>query len=422
MSYMRSKLRQLSADEFLQFVDQFNVKSLYQTPCYGSVMEKQHMETMYLGLGDENGTIVAASLILVERLNGFKYAYAPRGFLINYNNFSLLRLFTKEIKKYLGRHEIMAIKISPYIIRRVINSKKEIIEENQYFDTIYLNFKKLGYYHLGFNHYFEAFKPRYEAMINLNRPYYELFMNMSKQYRTKVRSAERHGVSVHKDSGNNLEYLYLQTKNHYPRDLRYYQDIYRYFHEKDQVEFYYTRLDTKYYLEMIQNLYVRTEDLVNRMNFEVMKSANKNNEKLIEQKLRIDSLLAKYKNDLVKATAYLRDYPNGAITSSALVIKQQKEVTLLMDGYDPQFKSFNSKHLLLWKLIEKYSKEGFERFHLGGMSNPLLEQNPYSGLNQFKFNFGAYAYEYIGDLELITNGALYFMYQNTSPIRGMLKK
>lgn len=419
---MRSKLKQLSANEFLQFVNQFNVKSLYQTPFYGSAMEKQHMETLYLGLVDEMGSIIAASLILVERVNGFKYAYAPRGFLLNYNNFSLLQAFTKEIKRFLGRREIIALKISPYIVRRVINSKKETVEENQYFDTIYLNFKKLGYYHLGFNHHFESFKPRYEAILPLNKPYYELFMNMSKQCRTKVRSAERHGVSVHKDSGNNLEYLYLQTKDRYSRDLRYYQDIYRYFHDTNQVEFYYTRLDTKYYLEMIQSLYVRTEELVNRMNFEVIKSANKNNEKLIEQKLRIDALLAKYKIDLIKATGYLRDYPNGVITSTALVIKQQKEVTLLMDGYDPQFKSFNSKHLLLWKLIEKYSKEGFERFNLGGMSNPLLENNPYDGLNQFKFNFGAYAYEYIGDLELITNGPLYFMYQNTSPIRGILKK
>lgn len=414
--------KQLTAEEFLQFSEQFNIQSAYQTPAYGSVMEHQQYEVFYVGLVDGNGAIVAASLIYVERLNGFKYAYAPRGFLINYNNFDLLKKFTKGLKKFLGKREIMAIKISPYIIRQVTNSHHEIVEENHYFETIFLHLKKLGYYHLGFNHHFEAMKPRFEAILDLKKPSSLLFMEMTKQYRTKVRGAERHGITVHKDSGNNLEYLYLHTKNNYPRDLRYFQDVYRYFHDTDQVEFYYTHLDTKAYLELVQECYVRSEDLVSRMNLAVIDSANKDNERLIEQKLRLDLVLARYKNELVKATNYLRDYPNGVVTASALVVKQQKQVSLIMDGYDPQFKSLNSKHLLLWKLIDKFSQEGFENFNLGGMSNPNLEDNFYQGLNQFKFQFGALAYEYIGDLELITNSPLYFMYQNTSPIRGMLKK
>ena len=93
-----------------------------------------------------------------------------------------------------------------------------------------------------------------------------------------------------------------------------------------------------------------------------------------------------------------------------------------MDGFDPNYKHFNAKHLLLWKLIEKFSQEGFKRFNLGGVTNPLLEKNPYKGLNNFKKNFGADIYEYVGDLELITNKTLYFMYRNAAPIRNMLKR
>ena len=93
-----------------------------------------------------------------------------------------------------------------------------------------------------------------------------------------------------------------------------------------------------------------------------------------------------------------------------------------MDGYDPKYKSLNSKHLLIWKLIERYSKMGFKKFNLNGMTSLNVENNPYNGLNEFKLGFNAQSYEYIGDLELITNKALYFMYQNTAPLRNILKR
>ena len=73
--------------------------------------------------------------------------------------------------------------------------------------------------------------------------------------------------------------------------------------------------------------------------------------------------------------------------------------------------------------MEKYAADGFERFNLGGMSNPLLaEDNKYKGLNDFKLCFGAKSVEYIGDLELITNPILYAIYRNGSPFRKMKKK
>ena len=93
-----------------------------------------------------------------------------------------------------------------------------------------------------------------------------------------------------------------------------------------------------------------------------------------------------------------------------------------MDGFDSKYKEFNSKHLLIWKLIERYSKMGLKKFNLGGMTNPTLTKNKYKGLNEFKLGFNAKCIEYIGDLELITNNSLYFIYKNTFSIRHILKR
>lgn len=84
------QFRELNEQEFIDFTNNFPLKSIYQTLEYGLVMQKQNYQTFLLGLLNNN-TIVAATLILVKKEEGFKYAYAPRGFLLNYEDFYLDR-------------------------------------------------------------------------------------------------------------------------------------------------------------------------------------------------------------------------------------------------------------------------------------------------------------------------------------------
>ena len=100
-----------------------------------------------------------------------KYGYAPRGFLIDYNNFNLLKIFTYELKKYLGKKNILSIKLCPPVLKSITDMKYNIVNHNNYYDNIIFNLNKLGYKHLGYNNYFEALKPRFEAVIDLNIPY-----------------------------------------------------------------------------------------------------------------------------------------------------------------------------------------------------------------------------------------------------------
>ena len=415
-------IKELTNEEFNNFSNKFNIKSIYQTVEYALIMQDQKFTSFFVGLIDDSNQIVAASLILIEQLSKFKYAYAPRGFLIDYNNFNLLSIFTKEIKAFLNKKNVMAIKISPLIIKNIYDKKNNVLTKNSYFGNIFTNLQKLGYAHLGYNNYFEALKPRYEAIINLDMPYYMLFRNIRKQFRTKIRTAEKKGVKIYKGDINNLEYLYLQTKKKYPRDLQYFKDCYNYFNRTGKVEFFYSKLDTSAHLKFVQNEYHQWEKKALDYSNMVTNSEVTINHRLLSEKMEVDQNFENYKKILVKATRYLRNYPDGIVTASCLVIKNNDEIFILMDGYDPKYKSLNSKHLLIWKLIERYSKMGFKKFNLNGMTSLNVENNPYNGLNEFKLGFNALSYEYIGDLELITNNALYFMYQNTAPLRNILKR
>lgn len=413
------QVRELTAVEFENFTKNYNVHSLYQTVEYANVMKEQNFGIVFLGLVDDGNNILAASLILIQKLFGFKYAYAPRGFLIDYSNFHLVETFTKGVKKYLGKKDIIAIKINPLIIKTIYDNKNKVVATNSYYNTVFDSLKKLGFYHLGYNNYFEAFKPRFEAIIDINVPYYLLFNDLKKEFKTKIRSVDTKGVRIYKGTINDLSYLSLQTEKKYPRDLKYFQDIYLNFDQKKNVEFYYSKLETETFLKHVKTSLLNQERLTQKINSEI---SVKNSEKSLNRKLSADKVLAYYKNQLILATQLLKDHPDGIVTSAALVIKNHDEVYLLMDGFDPQYKFLSSKHLLIWKLVEKYSKEGFKKFNLGGMSNYALTNNKYKQLNEFKFGFNAKSVEYIGDLELITNQALYFIYRNSAPIRSILKR
>lgn len=406
-------IKQLTNEEFNNFKDKFNDSSIYQTIEYGFVMNHQNFDSIILGLID-NDNIIGAGLILIKKSKGIKYAYSPRGFLIDYTDFKLIENFTNLLKKYLSKLGIVSLRFNPLIIKSIYDKKNNIIFNNKYYDVIYDNLINLGYKHLGYNSFFESLKPRFEGIIDISKPYYLLFNNLSKEYRTKIRSASKNGIKVY--TGDNLEYLYLQTKKKYPRDLEYFKDCYKYFSKSKNIDFYYTKLDTKEYLKNKNKELIRQEKIVNYYNENVIK-----NKKYINLKIDADKKYNQLKKQLIEATNLLKAYPNGIITSSALVVKNKDEVYLLMDGYDINYKSLNSKHLLLWKLIENYSNQNYHKFNLGGMTNPNEKNNRFKGLNNFKFGFNCELYEYIGDLELICNNTKYFFIKN-STLKNILKK
>ena len=414
-------IKELTTEEFNKFTDNFTYSSIYQTSEYGFIMNTQNYDSIFLGLIDDN-KVVAATLVLIEKINVFKYAYAPKGFLIDYNDEYLVEEFTKQIKDYLGKNKVIAIKINPMIIRSTYDYKSNTGNVD-FSAQIKLNFlTQLGYYHLGFNNMFESFKPRYNAIIDLNKPINVLYSNMNKKFKNKIKGADKNGVRIIKATENELDYLYDQVKHKYPRDKEYFKSVIKYFSKRDLIDFYYAKLDTNAYLINVQKRYQRQSEFCSKLNNKLFKNIGKSNNKLINNKIYQENKLNELKNELIYATKLLKEEPNGIVIASMLITKYKDEVSIFMDGYNKDFKKINAKHLMTWKLIEKYSTEKYKKFNLGGMTNPNLNNNKYDGLNEFKLSFDATCIEYIGDLELITNSALYNIYRNSKPLRFILKK
>ena len=402
----KMQIREISKDELDKFLSTIP-HSLYQTEEYARTMEKQGFDIKILGL-DENGNIIGSTILLISKKIGFTYAFAPRGFVIDYNNFELVNKFTVEIKKYCKKNGIVAIKLNPRIIREINGNA------NSNYKEICANLGKLKYSHMGYNDFFESFKPRFEAIVEIKSKE-EMFCNIKKEYRTKIRSAIDNGVEIHKGTYDDLEYLYLQTEKKYPRDLLYFRYLYYFFSQNKKIDLFYAKLDCKRLLDKFRALYVRQEKICAEIDRAVNESPST---RLTALKIEADSLLGKYHNQLANATKMVQSNPDGIVIASALFIKESEEAYMIMDGFDKKYKRYNAKHLLIWEALNYY--KDYKYLNLGGMTS--LKEEKYKGLNNFKMNFGSSCYEYAGDLELVCIPSKYFLLKNAMPYHGILKK
>lgn len=414
------KLKELTNDEFDEFSKKYNISTVYQTSQYALTMNNQDYDSILLGLVDSNNIIQAATLILITNNRKFKFAYSPRGYLIDYRNEELVTLFTSFIKEYLNKNNVVTLKINPPIFKTIYYIKENNIYKNNYYDHI-LNFLiSLGYKHLGYNSYFEGIRPRFEAIINLESDEKDIFDNLKRELKTKIRNAKKTGIKIIKGNDNDLNILYDQIKIKYPRNFKYLEDTYKFFKKNNSIDFYYTKLDTVKYLQETGKSLEEKENEVLKINNKIQ--SNNSSNKNISKKMNMDLDVYKYNKQLVEATKLLKEYPDGLITSSALIAKYKDEVTLLIDGHNKLYKNLNAKHLLIWELCKIYKKEGYKKFNLGGIANINIDDNKYKGLNNFKQSFNPYIIEYMGDLEIITNSSLYFMYSNSIALKNIIKK
>lgn len=414
------KLKELTNDEFDEFSKNYNISTVYQTSQYALTMNNQDYDSILLGLVDSNDIIQAAALILITNNRKFKFAYSPRGYLIDYRNEELVTLFTRFIKEYLNKNNVVTLKINPPIFKTIYYIKENNIYKNNYYDHI-LNFLiSLGYKHLGYNSYFEGIRPRFEAVINLESDEKDIFDNLKRELKTKIRNAKKTGIKIIKGNDNDLNILYDQIRIKYPRNFKYLEDTYKFFKKNNSIDFYYTKLDTVKYLQETGKSLEEKENEVLKINNKIQ--SNNSSNKNISKKMNMDLDVYKYNKQLVEATKLLKEYPDGLITSSALIAKYKDEVTLLIDGHNKLYKNLNAKHLLIWELCKIYKKEGYKKFNLGGIANINIDDNKYKGLNNFKQSFNPYIIEYMGDLEIITNSSLYFMYSNSIAIKNIIKK
>ncbi len=413
------KIITLTGQQFDDYAINYPNRTTYQSSSYGRLMQKHGFMTNYIAFIDNNKEVKAIALILYKNIfKIFKYAYIPRGFLIDYNNSNLLKLFTIKLKQLLLIQGFIFIKIDPFIIYKERNKNNIIISQQNI--NIINSLKFLGYIHQGFNTHFETLKPRNNAIINLsNKKIEDLFLGLSGTTKKNIKKALKYGITIHRGEAKDIETLYNLTKDKHIRNLNYYLDYYNIFKENDMVDIYYAKFDPISYLNSVKKLYDK-ESEINTYLFEIIK--NNGNKATLNKKIESDRLLNIYKKNIIYATELTKENMDGIIIAITLIINYDSTLYFLLDGHNPKYKRFNGNYLLKWLIINKYFKKGFKRINLNGISSNFNINDKYNGLNKFKLGFGSVATELIGEFDLPVNVFLYHFLNKFKLIMFYLSK
>lgn len=406
------KIVKLSSQQFDKFASTHRYRNYMQSSMYANVMIKFGYHAQFLGMVNEENKLIGATLIIYKDVfMGNKMAYAPRGILLDYNNKELLDELVEKLKQVLGKQGFMLLRIDPYIPISIRDSEGNIMNMNNEAHTIIDNLERAGFIYKGQTLMFDTEKPRWEALVLLQKDIREIFTKLDKRTRNKIRKANNSGVEIVKDPNNSVTELFEFVKKKEKKPLSYYQEICNKF--GNQVDVYYAKLNTELFLINSRKNY-ETESEYNNLLANKIQDMNldpKERNNYLNKKMESDKLITSYKKNLVVSTDLLKNNPDGLIIAGAMVIKYDNAAFLFAEGIDDEYGYINASYLLKWQLISDYNYQRLKYLNLNGIVGEFDEKNEFSGLNESKLGFNSTVTEYVGEFDLILNNFTYGLYK-----------
>lgn len=384
-----------------------------QTVEFSLIHENIHKRKLFLGLVDENNNIHAAALILIKDISPLiKEAIAPNGYLIEYQNKELLKTFTEELKKYLLKEKITYLITNPMFKLKVFNKSNTLTENNQF---IYDNLIELGYRNLGYYSEFE----KYDVILENYHSSEGIYKNFNRNTKRNIKEAINLGVTLKKETPNNLPTLYNIFKKKTTKSLSYYQNLFNVYQSNDnKMEIFSATLSPHKFLINSKKLYEQELKKNEIIHTNFTKANYHITEKKLNKRITSDNILEKYHERLEYAIKLDQKYQEPITLGTCIVIRNNREIYFLMDGYNENYRIIHSTHILKWAIIKKYYSIGYRIFNLGEIHQQYYNKNnKYYGQYLYKIGFGGNIIEYSPNLLLIINKPVYNTYNKLKLIK-----
>ena len=424
------KLIELSKEEFKKFADKNSEITFHQTKNWAELKKRNNWEAHYIGLEDKK-EIKAGALILSKTLPIIKKKmfYSPRGFLIDYNNYSLLKTFTTKIKEYAKKNNAIFIKIDPYVEykQRDINGDlvKDGIDNSKAID----NLKKLGYKHFGFNIMQDTLQPRWMHVIETkDRSLEDVMKDMESKTRQIIRKNEKCAIHCREIERNELK-VFKDIMKHtgdrrefIDRPLSYYENMWDTLHEDGILKIMIAEIDFNEYeqntKEEFNNVKKELEDRIYKKENNILKM----NEKKFKQNNKKDEdAIKRLENQLEKIKKLKKEHGEKALLGGILFLIYGNEVLSLYGGSLKNLMQFQSAYTLHFEGVKYAVEKGYDRYNFYGITGDFSTSNPLYGLYLFKKSFGGHVVELIGEFDLVISKFWYKTYKLAFKLYHKLK-
>ncbi len=402
-----------------QTYEEFQINCPYnhfmQSYDFGEIRKYKHFIPHYVGLKKDN-KLVCTALLLEKKLKmGYTYFYSSRGYILDYTDKELIKIFTNELRKYAKKHKAIFIKIDPAIKRHNLDQDGKIIDNNNNYELIdYL--KKIGYKHQGYNIGFENEQPRFTFRINLNGTWDEVYGRIHPTSRKILNKGNQYNLDIYKGkTKNDLELFYETMIETSKREgiiqspIEYYETFFNVFNKDNLSDLYIVKVNMNKLKESFENKIKNVENEITT----IKERGNSKNDNKIND---LENQLNKLKKDFEEIKEINEE---ELVLSSIITVKYGDKVWTVHGGNNSKLMNLNANYLCYFEIMKDAYNEGYkvmDCFGTCGIPNPD-KSNPIFGIHSFKKRLGGEYTEFIGEFDLVTNKFMYFLFQKLVPIR-----
>lgn len=413
------KLVKLNKEEFKKFADKSPQITFHQTESWANLKKKNNWDAVYVGLKDKD-KLVAATLLLTKNIPVInkKIVYSPRGFLIDYNDFDLLKTFTKELKIFIKSLGGIFVKIDPFVEYKEHNNAGDIVENGLDNSQVVENLKKLGYKHFGFNLMQDTLQPRWMHVIETkNRTLDDIMQDMESKTRQILRKNERSAITTREITRDELP-IFKDIMQHtsdrrefIDRPLSYYENMWDTLYEPGILKILIAEIDFKQYekntKEELEEIKKALEDRIYKKEHNILKM---NAKKYEQSNSKDQNDIKRLTEQLEKIASYRKEYKDKEVLGGILFLIYGNEVLSLYGGSDEKLMQFQSAYTAHFAGIKYAVEHNYERYNFYGITGDFRKENPLYGLYLFKKSFGGHVVELIGEFDLIIQPFWYHTY------------
>lgn len=356
-------VRDISADQHLEWLRTQPSASFLQTPAWGEVKQEWRSESIGWFEGEE---LIGAALVLHRSLPRIRrsLAYLPEGPCLDWSSPRLLEML-KALRGHLKAKKAFALRMGPPVathrwraftikesisdgaITRYDEATPDVVEPvgTAVVDLL----TRLGFVHLSSDDGFTAGQPEYVFQIPLaGRTEADVLAGMNQLWRRNIKKTEKNGVQVRVGDASDIpafHRVYVETAardSFTPRGVDYFRHMHSVLSAEDPE--------------------------------------------------RIRVYLAEHEGDLLAATIWIRVgdhawYSYGASTSAK--------------------RELQGSTAIQWRMIRDSLAAGAGVYDLRGITNTVDADNPHIGLIRFKVGTGGEAVRLAGEWDLPLNPLLY---------------
>ena len=362
-----------------------------------------------VGVKNEQGKVVAASLVLIKPLPmHFTMFYLPRGPIMDFLDRELVSFFFTELKQLAKSEHCIFIKFDAGILKNsyLLENRTDMMLSSSL--NIMKNLKDAGCIHQGFSEDMsETIQPRFQAPVFYDRLFEDHLPRHTKRH---IKTAHKKHVTVKRygeemlPAFTRLMKLTEQRKHIALRDQNYFRLLLETYGPQDAF-IYLAQIDLPFLLQ-------DCEQRLNKLLQEMERAAGD-----AKKQTSFSQSIMMVKSEMEKIRGFMKEDGEKPYIAGALSVYYGDTAELLYMGMDGKYRKYMAPYLThLIPMLDAFHRN-CRLCNMGGLEGTLD-----GGLTKFKANFNPLIQEYLGEFDVPVNKFLYAFAHWAYRIRKLRRK